>query len=445
MWSTWNIFLLSVPRIDAFSLDSGSRVARTLLLRVPGCARSTFICPPAGNCWIAGWVGGGVTALGLMAGENLQTSLSQGLAMTALHKIGGFGQDIAKQQKEIEKISMDAAGKGALTVLHTLLGERPGLSRIDPAAPMPKYDPAQLDVYLKDGVEKLAQMRDSGQITPTLWMRLETSLRASVGTLKTLALPFEKQDRAFWEGLSSMAKFSKDRNNVSDLTIPNALTPYAKKFAEIFPERIKETPTQRIERERWAIEDAPRGEGDPKNRGAVGEIPFTGENASAENLADHKIFQEKLRSGEASPYGIIMNTNDPLYGIYARDANRAITPKMIAEGVTPIEPENHLRVFAIVTDKATGEQSIIRTGLSVPTRERIGTVTVGEDGKMTVEGRANSFNSHPDISGPEPKYPANDPNYNNKTISTIMRHRGLSAIPVRFKSFLNEEGRSYSL
>ncbi len=388
----------------------------------------------------AGWVGGGTATLGLMAGENLQSALAQGVSMAALHKVGGFGQDLAKAQREAEQMTKDAVQKGGLTVLHTILGDKPGLSRVDPAAPPPSYDVSKLDDYLKEGVAKLADMRDKGQITPTLWMRLETSLRASVGALKTLDMP--DGDRTSWNGLSSMAKFSKDRNNVSDLTIPNALQPYADKFASTFPERVVEKPAQEMNMGRWEIADIPRGEGNTANAGATGEIRFTGQMASPENFKDHQIFQEKLRSGEASPYGIIMNSNDPLFGILSRDSNRAITPKMVSDGhATPIDPENHLRVFAIVTDKATGEKSIIRTGLSVPTRERIGTITVGEDGKKTVVGHPNAFNSHPDIIGDNPKFSPNNPDYNNKTIATIINNRNLSAIPVRFTAFLDKKIR----
>ena len=86
----------------------------------------------------AGKVGFGVMTLGLLSGEGPRQALAEGVAIAGLHKLGGFARDPLAQQKRNDLVVEDAATKGSLTFIRTLIGDQPGLTRIDPSLPAPR-------------------------------------------------------------------------------------------------------------------------------------------------------------------------------------------------------------------------------------------------------------------------------------------------------------------
>lgn len=392
----------------------------------------------------AGKVGFGTMVLGLMAGENTQQALAQGVAMAGLHKVGGFAKDTSKAQKENEIIVDDSATKGSLALLHGILGDKMGLKRIDPSAPAPKYDPAMINEWEVAGRAEIERLDREGVLRPFTGVGgppgdkfiLESNLKTAIGWLRTRELPIEQQDRSYVQGLSSVARYAKDRNELNGVNVPTSLEPFVGKLKERAPEMITERPAQSYINERWVMDGTSNlGEGNPIYQGVTGEVRLTGQKANAANKEQLDNFLQHLRDGNASPY--VIATNQPELGIHFRESNRGLTPDRIKAGEKEIDPDNYIGIWGIVKDPKTGVEGLVPTGVKVPTKERIGVVTKGPNGERIVEGNEYAFNKDLDIA--TGKWPEENPNFNNKTLGTYVRARGTPTFVMRIKAFKGKE------
>ena len=405
----------------------------------------------------ASWKGAGIVGMGAftiasLSGAGPQQAAANAVAMAALHKMGGFGQtpeDVAAQQAQNNVAVDEAATKGSLTVLHSLVGDNMGLTAINPAAPAPHYDPAMVDAWKQAAQAKIDYMDSEGQLKPFTGAGgppsdkaiLEKNLNIASDWLKSRELP--DRDNTYTTALSKFARYIDGKKEVNNSLAPKALPEFVKAVDSsnsdlLFP---KTPPEQNMVNGRWEIapdQNAPADDGHPSLNGLVGDIRLTGQGANTTNEQQLQNFIKQLRSGDASPYVIF--ANQPELAPYFREVNRSITPEMIKNGDHPVDPENYVSVWGIVKDPNTGVKTIVPTGVKVPTQERIGVVNRDEAGARTVAGNKYAFNNDPEIVNG--KYGEENPNFNNKTIATAMRTKGSPLMVARVKAFLGQDLRS---
>lgn len=395
-------------------------------------------------------VGAGTLVLGLMNGDSPREALSNAVAISALHKVGGFSQDAKAQQAQQAAATDDAATKGAFTVLHNMVGETvPKIDLKSSAPTATSYKPEDVQAWTKQALANLNEMGirgtspiegaskitgGSGGLTPEQFMAARAKIMAAGKYLETRTLPADLQEKSAMLDLTSMARHLDGKYDVDNISTPNSLLPFVNKMGEMDTKAIDERPPFNMENGRWIVEDARDvGEGLPENNGVRGDIRLTGQAASLVNEDRLKAFMKAFEEGNASP--VIYLARQPEMAPFWRDMNRSITPEMQKSGEHFIDahPENFINAFGLIKDPTTGAYKTFELGSRVPSKERIGVPSIDEKGKPIVTGNKYAFNKDPEIR--DGKWPQENPDFNKDTIGTAMANRGLSVVPARVKIF----------
>lgn len=395
--------------------------------------------------------------IGLFSGEGLKQSLSQGVAMTALHKVGGFAKDVAGQQEINNQIAIRAQTNGSLEVLHRVLGDQLGLTKVDPRNPnVMTYDPAMLPQWEAAAKARIDEMDRAGELKPADGAsdgeaaNMKSHVNGAIATLKVMALPPEERDLVANQIMGSFARYAKERTDVNSGSTPNALLPFVDKLAEISPETLHAAPKQNVSEQsgRWEVDwpataDVPKS---PKYNGLRtpdNGLRLTGQGANKVNEARIQSYLAGVRNGTASP--TVFAVNKKTAAALFRNSNAGITPDMIKEGKYPIDAENYMPVYGTMKDSATGKWVIQWTGTSIPQPERIGVVSRDEAGKRVVSGGKYAYNRDPALTPKEDgglgMFPEEDHTYNNKTVNLAMKSQGVSVLPMKISAFMNDSIR----
>lgn len=420
------------------------------------------------NTWKgAAYVGGAVTSLGLMSGESPRTSLANGLAFAALHKVGGFARDTAAEQAMQKTVLDNNVAKGAFTVLHTFVGDKelpggiPGVPKINlrGAAPaLDTYTPAQVDAWGEQAIQNLRYMGvkntsvigkdvlDSaktlagtpGELTPEQYVSARNRILAAVKYLKDRQLPPDMQERQAVLDLTSISRQLGTRYNVPGVTMPNTVLPFVNKLDTTIPGALDARPDQNFSAGRWQLGwGQTQGEGAPANNGLRGEMRLTGQGSNFSNSDRMNQFIEDMRSGKAAPY--IVLANQPEMAPFFRDLNRSVSDSQIKNGEAHIDqnPENYVNAFYFTKDPNTGKYVVRNLGARAPSKWRIGEFVTGADGKETVVGGKHAFNN--DIGIQTGQWARENPNFNKDTLAVGMRSRNTPILMARVHSFLGRE------
>lgn len=368
----------------------------------------------------------GAAATYISTGDK-ETALESGLMFGGLFAAGVYGNN-----KSFIPTAMNIARQNAEDHLISITGRKlpapPSSSASEAAKAAYKAAVEKEAMIAEDMVSRTAEMRPAGKETSKIDIdnyneeigRIKAAkavLQGNVDLEKVGARGFEKSIMKDWEAFNKNESFGA----YSEMPEITKRTPYETvEFVKNNPDvvelgEIKQTPLKGSkEAKELGLDDM-----EIKNFGKM-QVTGLSSEISPQIAENVKTFNKKVFNGEISNEAYVSRNREAKY----------ILDILNKQGKTQYNPDNAVIVWYF--DPA--ERQIKILGM-LPTKERIGEVTVGADGTPIVSGAEHSQNARiaQQNSGraPEERYPYLDSNENNDEFVKELEKHGIQVMKVR--------------